>query len=69
MDVKRIQYLAGHETAQMTLDIYTEVVNNRPEEISPIINAHFAGLQSKPGILNGDTKDFKIANNLVIAMP
>ena len=42
LDIKKIQYLAGHETVQMTLDIYAEVVGNRPEDLAPIINRHFA---------------------------
>ena len=42
MDIKKIQYLAGHETVQMTLDIYADVVGNRPEDLAPIINSHFS---------------------------
>jgi len=44
MDIKKIQYLAGHTTAQMTLDIYAHVTQNRPEQLSPaIISAFGAG--------------------------
>lgn len=42
LDIKKIQYLAGHESAKVTLDIYADVVNNRPSEIGPIINNHFS---------------------------
>ena len=33
VDVKRVQYLAGHETADVTLDIYTSIMGHRPEEL------------------------------------
>jgi len=41
MDIKKIQYLAGHESAIMTLDIYADVANNTPSELITIINRHF----------------------------
>ena len=37
MDIKKIQYLAGHATVQMTLNVYTHVTQNRPEQIAPDI--------------------------------
>jgi len=49
MDIKKIQYLAGHERAQLTLDIYTEVRANTPEELAPYTNNIFGGLTT-----NGD---------------
>ena len=33
VDVKRAQYLAGHETPDVTLEIYTELMGNRPEDL------------------------------------
>ena len=49
MDIKKIQYLAGHERAQLTLDIYAEVRANTPEELAPYTNNIFGGLTA-----NGD---------------
>ncbi len=37
LDVKKIQYLAGHSRVQITLDIYTHVTQNRPEQLAPDI--------------------------------
>lgn len=42
MDVKSVQYLMGHETAKMTLDIYTDFAYNRPQDISPSIEKAFS---------------------------
>jgi site-specific recombinase XerD len=42
MDIKKIQYLAGHEDIRMTLEIYTHVTQNKPEDLSPKINEIFA---------------------------
>lgn len=33
LDIKKIQYLAGHSSVAVTLDIYSHVVNNRPEDL------------------------------------
>lgn len=33
VDVKTVQYLAGHERAKITLDIYSHLVYNKPEDI------------------------------------
>lgn len=33
VDIKSIQYLAGHENVQMTLNIYAHVVNRRPKDL------------------------------------
>lgn len=49
MDVKKVQYLAGHATAQMTLDIYAKAVYNRPEDLMPLIAAHFSEANPKGG--------------------
>jgi len=41
MNIKKIQYLAGHATIQMTMNIYAHVVGNQPEEMIGDINAAF----------------------------
>jgi len=43
MDIKKIQYLAGHESVELTLEVYTQVTQNTPEEISPHILKTFSG--------------------------
>ena len=42
LDIKKIQYLAGHANVQLTLDVYTEVRNNSPGEVAPFTDAAFA---------------------------
>ena len=42
VDIKTVQYLAGHERAKITLDIYAHLTYNRPEEIIDKINMAFA---------------------------
>ena len=42
VDVKTVQYLAGHERAKITLDIYAHLTYNRPEEILGKVNSAFA---------------------------
>lgn len=42
VDVKTVQYLAGHERAKITLDIYAHLTYNRPEDIIEKINMVFA---------------------------
>ena len=37
LDIKKIQYLAGHANVQTTLDIYAEVRDNKPEDLAPYI--------------------------------
>lgn len=44
MDIKKIQYLAGHDDIKVTLAIYAEVVNNRPEQVIDHINSVFSGI-------------------------
>lgn len=41
LNLKIIQYLAGHAKAQMTLGIYIHATENRPEDLSEIINFAF----------------------------
>lgn len=44
LDVKKVQYLAGHATVQMTLNTYAHVTQNKPEQLAPaIITAFSAG--------------------------
>jgi integrase len=43
MDIKKIQYLAGHEDVTMTLNIYTKVTRNQPGELAPDIISAFSG--------------------------
>ena len=42
MDIKKIQYLAGHEDVAMTLRIYTHVKANTPDELAGFIEGVFA---------------------------
>ena len=41
LNLKIIQYLAGHAKAQMTLSIYIHATENRPEDLSEMINFAF----------------------------
>ncbi len=41
LDIKKIQYLAGHATVQMTLNIYSHVTQNRPEDLGSKVNQIF----------------------------
>ena len=43
VDIKTVQYLAGHEKSKTTLDIYTHLTYNRPEEIGKKIDTVFEG--------------------------
>lgn len=43
MDIKKIQYLAGHSNIQMTLNVYSHVTQNTPELMGEIINGVFSG--------------------------
>lgn len=42
LDIKKIQYLAGHSKVSTTLDVYTTVTNNKPEQLLPAISAVFS---------------------------
>ena len=33
MDLKRVQYLAGHADPKITLEIYTSLMGHRPEDL------------------------------------
>ena len=41
VDVKTVQYLAGHEHARITLDIYAHLTYNRPEDLKQKIDSAF----------------------------
>lgn len=41
VDVKTVQYLAGHEHAKITLDIYAHLTYNRPEDLKQKIDNAF----------------------------
>lgn len=41
VDVKTVQYLAGHEKAKITMDIYAHLTYNRPEDIIGKVNRAF----------------------------
>lgn len=43
VDVKTVQYLAGHEHAKITLDIYAHLTYNRPEDLADKVNRAFCG--------------------------
>lgn len=42
VDVKTVQYLAGHEHAKITMDIYAHLTYNKPEDIISKVNKAFA---------------------------
>ena len=42
MDIKKIQYLAGHSDIKMTLNVYSHVVGNTPEELIGAVSVAFA---------------------------
>lgn len=39
--IKTVQYLAGHSTVQLTLNIYTHLMENKPEDIMQFISRTF----------------------------
>ena len=39
IDPKTVQYLAGHKSSHMTMDVYARIKYNRPEELAPIVKA------------------------------
>lgn len=42
VDVKTVQVLAGHEHAEITLDIYTHLTYNQPKDLISKVNQAFA---------------------------
>ena len=43
VDLKTVQYLAGHENSKVTMDIYAKVKYNKPWELAEMINKAFSG--------------------------
>lgn len=41
VDPKTVQYLAGHENSQITMDIYAKVKYNKPEQLLSVVNSAF----------------------------
>lgn len=44
VDPKTVQYLAGHELSEITMDIYAKVKYNKPKELYASINAAFGNM-------------------------
>ena len=42
VDPKTVQYLAGHESSKITMDIYAKVKYNRSDELAGVLNGAFA---------------------------
>ena len=59
VDIKTVQYLAGHEQSRITLDIYAQLTYNRPEDILPKILMAF-GSDEKGGLSNGREKEAQV---------
>lgn len=45
-DIKTVQYLAGHATVQLTLNIYTHLMANKPEDTVQAVALAFGGNSS-----------------------
>lgn len=43
LDVKRVQYLAGHDDVRMTLNVYSHVAQNKPEDLIASVTAALEG--------------------------
>ena len=43
MNIKKVQYLAGHSKIQITLDIYTKLIYNKPEDLIGDVSKAFSG--------------------------
>ena len=41
VDLKTVQYLAGHENSKTTMDIYAKVKYNKLEKLVGVVNAAF----------------------------
>ena len=42
VDPRTVQYLAGHESSRITMDIYAKVKYNRPDQLAGILDSAFA---------------------------
>lgn len=60
MDVKKVQYLAGHDDIRMTLNIYSHVVGNSPENLITAVSAAFSGQNSGQIQEEGSRKVLKL---------
>lgn len=49
VDIKTVQYLAGHETSDITLDIYAHLMYHQPEDMIGMINKAFEKEEEKNG--------------------
>ena len=43
LDVKRVQYLAGHDDIRMTLNVYAHAAANKPEDLIALVSAALSG--------------------------
>lgn len=50
MDLKRVQYLAGHSDPKVTLQIYTDLMGHAPEDLISDVNAIFAPAKKRGGV-------------------
>lgn len=41
VDPKTVQYLAGHESSKITMDIYAKAKYNRPKDVAPMLEHVF----------------------------
>ena len=41
VDPKTVQYLAGHENSEITMDIYAKAKYNRPKDVAPMLEHVF----------------------------
>ncbi len=39
VNIKVVQYLAGHENVEITLNIYTHLMQHRPQDLAPEVVA------------------------------
>lgn len=46
LDVKKVQYLAGHDDIRMTLNVYSHVMNNSPEDLIDAVSTALSGQSS-----------------------
>lgn len=41
VDPKTVQYLAGHKSSKITMDIYAKVKYNKPDQLAGLLNSAF----------------------------
>lgn len=46
LDVKKVQYLAGHDDIRMTLNVYSHVMNNSPDSLIDAVTSALSGQNS-----------------------